>query len=88
MVGNGSVGCSSVVVKVKEWMDVFNRGSAVRGSAVRTLVTGDWISGLKPVVSWWMVWLARDLVDVLPVVCVLQWISKQWVAGAATRSIG
>ena len=45
-------------------MDVFNRGSAVRGSAVRTLVIGDWISGLKPVVSWWMVLLARDLVDV------------------------
>ena len=69
-------------------MDVFNRGSAVRGSAVRTLVIGDWISGLKPVASWWMVLLARDLVDVLPVVRVLQWISKQWVGGSATRSIG
>mgnify|MGYP005692147389 CR=1 FL=1 len=64
-------------------MDVFNRGSAVR-----TLVIGDWISGLKPVVSWWMVLLVRDLVDVLPVVRVLQWTSKQWVAGSATRSIG
>jgi hypothetical protein len=69
-------------------MDVFNRGSAVRGSAVGILVIGDWISGLKPAVSWWMVWLARDLVDVLPVVCVLQGISKEWVAGSATRSIG
>ena len=69
-------------------MDVFNRGSAVRGSAVRILVTGDWISGLKLVVSWWMVLLARDLVDGLPVVRVPQWISKQWVAGSATRSIG
>ena len=69
-------------------MDVFNRGSAVRGSAVRILVIGDWISGLKPVVSWWMVWLARDLVDGLPVAGVPQWISKQWVAGSATRSIG
>ena len=69
-------------------MDVFNRGSAVRGSAVRTLVTGDWISGLKPVVSWWMVLLARDLVGVLPAVRVPQCISNQWVAGSATRSIG
>jgi hypothetical protein len=69
-------------------MDVFNLGSAARGSAVRTLVIGDWISGLKPVVSWWMALLARDLVDVLPGVRVLQWISKQWVAGSATRSIG
>jgi hypothetical protein len=69
-------------------MDVFNRGSAVRGSAVRTLVIGDWISGLKPAVSLWMVLLARDLVDVLPVVRVPQWISNQWAAGSATRSIG
>ena len=69
-------------------MDVFNRGSAVRGSAVRILVIGDWISGLKPVVSWWMVLPARDLVDVLAVVRVLPWTSKQWVAGSATRSIG
>jgi hypothetical protein len=69
-------------------MDVFNRGSAVRGSAVRTLVTGDWISGLKPVVSWWMVWLARDLGEGQVEEPVLPWISKPWVAGSATRSIG
>jgi hypothetical protein len=64
-------------------MDVFSRGSAVR-----ILVIGDWISGLKPVVSWWMVLLARDLADVLPELRVLQWILKQWVDGSATRSIG
>ena len=69
-------------------MDVFNRGSAVRGSAVRTLVIGDLISGLKPVANLWMVLLARDLVDALPEVRVLQWISNQWAAGLVTRSIG
>ena len=69
-------------------MDVFNRGSAVRCSAVRTLVTGDWISGLQPVVSWWMVWLARDLGEGQVEEPVLAWIWKPWVAGSATRSIG
>jgi hypothetical protein len=69
-------------------MDVFNCGSAVRGSAVRTLVIGDLISGLKPVANLWMVLLARDLVDALPEVRVLQWISNQWAAGLVTRSIG
>jgi hypothetical protein len=69
-------------------MDVFNRGSAVRGSAVMMWVIGDSISGLKPVVNWWMVLPARDLVDGLPEVHVPQWILNQWAAGLATRSIG
>jgi hypothetical protein len=69
-------------------MDVFNRGSAVRGSAVMMWVIGDSISGLKPVVNWWMVLPARDLVDVLPELLAPQWILNQWVAGLATRSIG
>ena len=69
-------------------MDVFNLGSAVRGSAVRMLVIGDWISGLKPAASWWMVLLARDLGEGLVEEPVLAWISKPWVAGSATRSIG
>jgi hypothetical protein len=57
-------------------MDVFNRGSAARGSAVRMLVIGASISGLKPVASLWMASPARVLVDALRVVHDLQWISN------------
>ena len=69
-------------------MDVFNRGSAVKGSAVRMLVIGDLISGLKLVANWSTVLPARDLVDALQEVPVPQWILNQWAAGSATRSIG
>jgi hypothetical protein len=64
-------------------MDVFNRGSAVM-----MWVIGDSISGLKPVVNWWMVLPARDLVDAQRGVHAPQWISNQWAGGLATRSIG
>ncbi len=69
-------------------MDVFNRGSAVRGSAVMMLAIGDLISGLKPVASLSMVLLARGLVDALPEVHAHLWILNPWAAGSATRSIG